>query len=539
MELFVARPSDVLSWLNAHGHTGSLSDALVGYFQNISELSDGTLRDHVQKVLNARGYTGLVEEMLRSFFIRKYSTVISPDSERAFWQDITTTFATAGEDISGCTFAANYNNGYLDALFSTGSGTATFAATRAAGNPATYVDADGVLQLVTTSNIPRYSSGYYDATGFSNWANNKSGVMIEGASTNYLKQGIFAAGATVGTNWTETNDVAGSPTFSLVDVKSTFNVGTTVQSQRIVYTGVGGDTGVEFIVVFSDDTAVGSFVQTDVITASVWLKGSSDTPIIIKITEKDAAGTGGTSHRSADISGSLSSTEWRKFTLSTTIADADASRVAGEMAVEDINTGTATDIQFTAFQVEKLPFASSFIPTTTAALTRNAETLKYVISGNRTAATESMIIKTAVEHSSDTNGANEYYHFDETDTKSRFSGYLGTGDFGADAIGFLPNQTDSGASSASDYATTWTENVEETFSMSCQHSSPYVEFYRAGVSEGTDTVDDFINPAWGTDFWVGNNSGTSGWLYGTIFSISYFNRVLTSAEHASITASLA
>ena len=534
MELFRARPSDVLSWLNAHGHTGSLSDALVGYFQNISELSDGTLRDHVQKVLNARGYTGLVSEMLRSFFISKYSTVISPDSERAFWQDITTTFALAGEDISGCTFAANYNNGYLDALFSTGSATATFAATRAAGNPATYVDADGVLQLVTTSNIPRYSSGYYDATGFHAWANNKSGVMIEGASTNYIKQGIFAAGATVGTNWTETNDVAGSPTFSLVDVKSTFNVGTTVQSQRIVYTGVGGDTGVEFIVVFSDDTAVGSFVQTDVITASVWLKGSSDTPIIIKITEKDAAGTGGTSHRSADISGSLSSTEWRKFTLSTTIADADASRVAGEMAVEDINTGTATDIQFTAFQVEKLPFASSFIPTTTAALTRNAETLTYVISGNRTAATEACIAKLATGFAG---GVAAFGNIIDSDTKRRRM-YFNSGD---DTVTVTANETDSAASTVTDLINeAFTVNAEMTLGYNMQSTGdPNIAGFFNGAADGTNTNTDFTAALTGTNFWVGSNKFATNQLYGTIFSITFYNRVLTSAEHTSITASLA
>ena len=42
--------------------------------------------------------------------------------------------------------------------------------------------------------------------------------------------------------------------------------------------------------------------------------------------------------------------------------------------------------------IEKSPFATSAIPTTVAALTRNKEVLNYTTSGNRTAATESMVV---------------------------------------------------------------------------------------------------------------------------------------------------
>ena len=65
---------------------------------------------------------------------------------------------------SGLTFYADYeNDSNLTAEYSEGSPLATF--TRTACN-ATYVDADGVIRVERAANAPRFTSGYYGATGF-------------------------------------------------------------------------------------------------------------------------------------------------------------------------------------------------------------------------------------------------------------------------------------------------------------------------------------------------------------------------------------
>ena len=72
--------------------------------------------------------------------------------------------------IEGLTFYVDYTDGYrgADADFSIGSPTATFTVTRSATNPATYINATGVILTNTTSNVPRFSYGYYDENGWRN-----------------------------------------------------------------------------------------------------------------------------------------------------------------------------------------------------------------------------------------------------------------------------------------------------------------------------------------------------------------------------------
>ena len=83
---------------------------------------------------------------------------------------------------AGNTFYADYSDGLLDANKSSGSPTATYAATRGASNPATYIDSSGAIQTTTISNVGRFTYGYYDSSGYT--AFTKAGLMIEGAREN-------------------------------------------------------------------------------------------------------------------------------------------------------------------------------------------------------------------------------------------------------------------------------------------------------------------------------------------------------------------
>jgi hypothetical protein len=278
----------------------------------------------------------------------------------------------------GSTFVKQYdiNQESLDADESTGSPTATFTAARGASNPATYIDSDGVVNSTTTSNTPRWTLGYYATNGV---FTSGPGLLLEGASTNLLKMGIFAtdAGSGLATNWNNSDDVTNAPTYSLVEETVTNISNSKAQRKEQTF---GDGTNAQ---TYSDATAVGSVVQDDIVTMSVWLKGTvtSITSLKLRIGEADAAGADGTQHDSADIKASLSSTVWKRFALTATSVDADASRVYFIILLNHAGSGSM-DLSMTGAHLEVAAFPSSFIPTTAAALTRNQENLSYATASN-------------------------------------------------------------------------------------------------------------------------------------------------------------
>ena len=190
------------------------------------------------------------------------------------------------------------------------------------------------------------------------------------------------------------------------------------------------------------------------------------------------------------------------------------------------NSGENFDITITGVQIEKSTFATSFIPTTTAALTRNKETNKYEIAGNRTAATESCVVKLVIGAANSKPGDRGII---DSDTKRRMAKFQSNDD----GIQAYPNFTDSSSSSVVDLINEfWTANTEFTIGFNFQHSSPFVAGFINGVADGTnDTDDDFTNPAWGTYWWLaGDNTGAEQ-LNGSIAGIARFNRLLSAAEH--------
>ena len=423
---------------------------------------------------------------------------------------------------SGMLFMNIYDDN-INADYSVGSGTATFAASRDATHPATYFDSAGVMQKTETSNAPRYNYGYYDTTGYH--AFTQAGVMINGASTNYLTYSIFSsdAGAGLATGWSVSETLVGSETTTLVDISSTFNVGTTVNSQRIAYTGNAGDANDGYYIY--QDTAAASFAQNDNVTVSVWIKGEATVGTLkMSFCEYNNLAAAGTWHQSSSFLSSISSTEWRRFTYSATCADVDVDHLRIAVYTDDVDANETFDIQIACIQVEKLPFATSFIPTTTAALTRNAETLKYPMSGNRSAAVESCVVKVAPSYANTVipNGG----YLTTTDTKDRRF-YTISND-----VYLYPNVTDTVGSAITDIINdTWTANAEMTLGYNVQSTgNPNASGYYNGVADGTDTNTDFTSPTWGTYFWVGSKNNGTLQLNGTIFSIAFFDRVLTDSE---------
>jgi hypothetical protein len=426
------------------------------------------------------------------------------------------------------TFYAGFVNGRIDILAS-GSRSYTFTASRGASNPAVYYDSNGVMQKTETSDELRFTYGYHDINGY-NTFDEGSGFIIEGQQTNYLIHSIFDTdgGSGISLGWSADNSVTGSPSYSLVDISSEFNIGTNVNSQRWTYTGIAGDDETKKSNIVSDLTAVGSFAQNDNVTIQFLIKGSlSGCTIGITIEENDAGGSGTGSLITANDVVTVTDS-WKRVTLSGVLSDATVSRLKVFIEVENVAEGDTLDVQVANVKLEKLQYATSFIPTTTAALTRNAELLKFEISGNLTTAPEACIIKMRLNYDSTTTGTNNLMM--DTDDERRFFSKI-TGD--TDTFNIVPNLGNPGGSLVNDFVdTTWNAFDLMGFGYNMQHSSPYIAGYYNGRPDGTnETADDFDDNAWGTYFYIGSALNNSKHLDGIIHEIGFFDQILTNVQH--------
>jgi hypothetical protein len=97
--MFRDKPSNIKRWMNAKGCGGSTFDSMMCYFTSLSNISNGTLYDHVNDVLTQNGCSGTMEDKVSCFFSTKKGDG-GRDGERAFWQDDSQTFeVAAGTDV--------------------------------------------------------------------------------------------------------------------------------------------------------------------------------------------------------------------------------------------------------------------------------------------------------------------------------------------------------------------------------------------------------------------------------------------------------
>lgn len=424
--------------------------------------------------------------------------------------------------FGGMTFYKNYANSpaSLNADFSVGSSTATFTATRSASAPATYVDSNGVIQLTTTSNVGRFQGGYYDTNGF----NSQKGLMIEAAGTNLLtRTDGTATSSGLWTGWSATafGNITGTPvTTNNAIPQLTSIIGAT--SQRVQYTGVAGDTPSKNLYLSDAGTANASVAPSNVVTISLLAKSTTGmvgvTTVALTIDWRDNTDSQ-LSVTNIDIKSSLSSS-YRKFTLTGT-APASTDHIKFYIQTSGIDNGDSVDLEIYGDQAEINPYATSWIPTTTTSLTRGAEVLKYPISGNRTAASESIFIKFSPESTWANDGIARV--ITSTDTKNRdlLKTTAGT------RVKVEANANDSPAVVVTASTTTPAVNTSYITATTIQHSSPFITVYMNGSSEGTYTVGDFIDPAWGTSFYIGCLSSGIQQINGIIQSVTIYNNALS------------
>lgn len=412
----------------------------------------------------------------------------------------------------------------LNAAYSDGSATATYTAARSAGAPATYVDASGVVQLLTSANVRRRQGGYYDATGF----HAQAGEMIEAAGTNLIvrSDGTAYSGG-LWTGWSAYDAPHGSVTRTNVAVPELTSI-TSSDSQRVQYTGDASDTNAS-ISQSGASTAAGSVVQNAVVTISGWLRsqtGFSSSPKIGFLIRNSSEG-GVAQYLSSALA---PTTSWCRFTYTATVTNATADRARPLIVISGVDNGEANDVEYWGIQIEVSPYATSFIPTTTASLTRPAEVLKYVNAGNRTASQESIFVKFAPEwNGTDMDATRRLLSDDSQSRQIRITN--------GDVWQFFTNIIDS---SLSQVISTTIPSINTSAVIGViaygETAGTNSAFYYNGSSQATNTTN-YITPNFGVNFALGNTIGGSQ-INGLIQSVVFFNHPITAGEAVTITAIL-
>jgi hypothetical protein len=374
----------------------------------------------------------------------------------------------------------------LNADYSVGSPVATFTATRSATAPATYVDATGKVNLVTSSNTPRIQGGYYDSTGFH--AGN-AGLMVEGAMTNRATySGTPENAAWTKTDITADNDDAGS---SSPDGVATAN--------SLTATAGNGS----FTQAYTDASA-------GVYAASLWIKRKTGTGVVnLRANTGDAY----TAITTSVTSG------WTRVSV------ASSSLTNPTFDLQLVTSGDAVYVY--GMQLEKNPYMTSYIPNATTALARGAEVIKYAISGNRRADEESIYVKFSTNwNGSDVASSNDYRVM-STDTKSRSISESSL----TDDIIFYPNISDT-VGSLVKTGVAVTKNTPMVVSCIAKGATgdPNSIIYQDGNTGVTNNTD-WTVPAWGTYFYVGvENNGVNNFLNGVVHSILIIGKANSATE---------
>lgn len=485
--------------------------------------------------MNAYAYSYVFNDcVLNDFYIENYAWNPSAKLESlfnygnlTFYKDYTSSLIPVGTATSSA----------LSADFSLGSKTATYTCARSASAPATYVDENGVIQKVTTANVGRVRGGYYDFTGF----HTDKGLMMETSSSNlitYTDGTSYSTSSGTGwsgsrwTGWGSTITTTGTVTYSTPS-ESLMNI-PSATAQRILYTGIAGDTN--YVLQHNaPSSSAGSVANGDKLTASILFKNNSApvgvTSIYLYITVRDAGGSILQDNFSARTILTNVGNNYILATTTMTVSNASASRASLAVVVNGIDSGDSYDFQFIRPQLEKLAYATSFIPTDTASLTRNSEVLKYENVGNRTQAEESVLMYVTPMFSGLNDGKTEFLLGSDTKSRTIFTGSVNS------LPTFRPNEGDSIGVQA--FATTpYTIGTPVVVSGVAKHSSPYASIFMNSSKEGQYTSSDYVTPSWGSYFYVGSSSSVASQSNCAIKRVAFYSVAKSDVDVATISATL-
>lgn len=400
----------------------------------------------------------------------------------------------------------------VDADYSAGSKVSTVTAVRGPSNPATYIDEDGRIQVTQASNKARITAGFYDTTGFVS----RPGILIEEAGKNLLVR--TDGSSNDGTLWTGWADAGNAPvqTYSNVPVPELSAIpGATSQRVQVVV----GQNQLNYL--YSDVSAAGSVAQNNKITLSFWARsqngftGGASADYNIGIQNSSGADV-----QTFDALFSGITSSWKRFSFTHTVTHAGANKLYMAMFVYGVTAGTG-DLEIYGVQIEVKPYATSWIPTTTAALTRNYDHLTYP-----TEVGQSVFFKFSTE------AATTSMTISLIDTDNG-DGWMWSGFY--DDGGIIWDWSSNGsAGNMTIYGTFPGQNVSVVGAFVRQTPSPYATMYQNGVSVGVDT--DSPN---GSSFdlgpiTIGGSSDTTEHIDGIIQSVAIFSDAKNATDVLSI-----
>ncbi len=389
------------------------------------------------------------------------------------------------QSFGGLAFYKNYVSSQVNANadYSIGSGTATVTAARSGSSPATYFNSSGGILVLTTANVPRWTQGYYDSTGF----HSKPGILIESGGAlatgrnNIIQSADFTDIAWVATTVTVAGGVVDGVLAATVSTLSA-----TAPSSKIIQAVV--------------DAVAGKY------TASIFIKRKTGTGTIsLRANTADTA---------TDITAFVG-TNWTRVQ----VTSSSAINPTFEL---DIDT-SGDEVYVFGAQLEKHPNMTSYIPTTTGAVTRAAEKLTYAILNNRTVAIETIFVKFTALYA---NFANDgvIRTLSDTDTKARPLQKANT----STALRITPNSTDNSTvnATATTGATAGTSFIAAANMRDASINPdlfPYVRIYSNGAKENSYTTGAYTDNAWGTNFYIGSAAAGNNQINGIIESVAIYS----------------
>ena len=383
---------------------------------------------------------------------------------------------------SRLTFYADYTSGSLSAEYFSGIGTCSYTTTRNSSRPASYCDNDGIIKF-TYSNTPRFTGGYYDHLGF----HKLYGLLYESETTN---KALYSSDFTA-TNWTKTNIAVTANDIVSPDNEST--------ADKCVAEADNGTIKQLY-----------SLGTVKKLCFSIFIRGSANNTGSTYITVDGVNWTEVT----------LSATEWRRFQCFMTGTNP-------EFGVRLEKANDTVYLWGAQLEENKL-FATSYVPTTNASVYRYCEYLKYPCAGNRNSSEETIYFEIVPEYS--VIGSNQLVSAHGLLANDNDSRIVLFGSQNGRHVSFSPNSTDS----ASCYAQTYSQEIQmwQPYSVTavCQHNNPYAELYVNKILCGTEVTDNFTDPTFGNDFYIGHITNANNAFFGIIRRVVIFNKRLTQQE---------
>lgn len=471
-------PGKAKIWLNNAGFRSELEfwASLSGISENIS----GTVNDYMDKYFSSLGYTGTINDKFNKF-LRLNSGVTGTVYDMAS-KIFETPYSIVNrlKSFGGLTFAKDYANSQstANADFSVGSGTVTVTAARSTSAPGTYFNSTGGILSLTTANVPRFTQGFYDHTGFVS----RPGLMIEsGGSASTGRNVVIQSQTFSDAAWTKTN-------ITVNDAESDGVLTTTVSS--ITASAVNATLTQAFV------------LGANIFTGSIFIKRKTGTGTIsLRANTADAY---------TDITANVGSSWTRVQVTSSSAAN----------PTFDLKISTNGDaVYIYGAQIEQFPYATSHIPTLTAARTRAAELVVYNTSGNRTASDETSFVKVTPLGGDFVNDSIQRTIMN-TSTKNRQIYKVTTSSLARIA----PNLTDNSGVAAI-LTTALLKGVSYVIGAAATHTTPlpYARISLNGTTEGNYTAGDWTDVAWGTTWTLGATAGGASQLNGIVESIAIYS----------------